>query len=151
MDSEREMVTSEQHARRFLEFIENGARDALSYERLNENDEADIKKGLERLRPAFDQLCKVFIDPLRETNRALLTMGICIGSRAHVAESSKSFWQSLRSKGAGRKPKSNRNELLNELRGEAPNHIIAKRLGEPYNDAFRQRCSREKKKLSREL
>jgi len=75
MDSEHEMVTSEQHARRFLEFIENGARDALSYERLNENDEADIKKGLERLRPAFDQLCKVFIDPLRETKPSVADHG----------------------------------------------------------------------------
>jgi pimeloyl-ACP methyl ester carboxylesterase len=47
-------------AERFLEFIEEGARIALEFDGLSDDDRRTIEKGIEQLRPAFEELAASF-------------------------------------------------------------------------------------------
>jgi hypothetical protein len=109
--SEQELQTNLEHfncegpLREFLEFIEDLGRIALEFKKLNSDERKIIKIGLEHLRLEVDQLCKWFIEPLRQSRPSMADYGYellwkvlnhtwALGAKADVPESSRSFWAS---------------------------------------------------------
>jgi hypothetical protein len=100
----------EQEVRRSLDFIEDVAGAALKFDRLTADDREIIKKGLARVRPAFDELAKWFIEPLRQTKPSnveygyeklyeLVSWAWALGAKADVPESADSYVHSRHAKG----------------------------------------------------
>jgi hypothetical protein len=134
-------LNCEGQLRELLEFIEDGGRSALEFKKLNPDDRKTIEIGLKRLRPAVDQLCNWFIEPLRQSRPSMADYGHellwavlghawALGAKADVPESSRSFWQSERAKGERPKTSILNKAILEklELNPRARANLIHKEL-----------------------
>jgi hypothetical protein len=137
-------LNCESQLREFLDFIEDGGRTALEFKKLNPDDRKTIEICLKHLRLEVDQLCKWFIEPLRQSRPSMADYGYellwavlgharALGAKADVPESARSFVASQNGKG---KPKSLHDEITDELNKGTRTHLIAKRLGQTCNNAF---------------
>jgi hypothetical protein len=153
MDTKYAGKTSEQYAREFLEFIEEGARRSLKFEKLIDDDRETLEMGLDRLRPAVNKLCRLFIDPMQEVNPVRTMMGIVSSGQFFFGHGLSELKQTYRkapasfvaSQNGKEKPKPEHDKIIDELNKGTPTHLIAKRLGLTYNNAFKQLVCRLRK------
>jgi hypothetical protein len=157
MDKEWEGLTFEAWTWKWLDHIEEVTKDSLTYEKLASTDRKILEKGLKHLRPAVEELSKWFIEPLREKTPSrtdygyeklcgILGWAFAMGSKADLPDSAMSAIMAEIAKGK-RPPNPIDKKIMNELLKKTPRNLIAKRLKQPDNNAFKQRVSRVRKKL----
>jgi len=95
----------ENEAQAFVQHIEDCINDSLAVAK--KDDQADLERALNALRPSFDELASCFLDPLREQKPALCEHGYYMlwslissafvaGSRATISESAQSYASRLK-------------------------------------------------------
>jgi hypothetical protein len=109
MENEWDDLTSDAVARKFLEHVEECARDALhpiNDRVLTNKDRQTLEAGLEKLRPAFEELAAV----IRETAKpgigpvgwgalsAVMGWAFALGCKSDVQDSAEPYLQSRRAK-----------------------------------------------------
>lgn len=149
-------------ARTLVDHIENCAEGSLSPSAPAKGEErASLDRALKRLRPAFDEISKWFIDPIKESkpSRAnygyeklseLLAAAFVIGQCGTVTEGAKSFFMSENAKGKGRPEDPLNDDIKNILLRDGLDTSAEKirhELRESRTQAFNQRVLRVKNRF----